>query len=123
MTYKYFKLSEFDSPDAPGSGAVRMNRDFVAVLDKIRERCGFPLVVTSGYRTTAHNAKVGGSSGSAHVLGLAADLRIPAPMDRNRSILYDIARAEGITRIGIGDTFIHFDMNKNAAQNVTWLYR
>ena len=34
---------------------------------------GKPLHITSGYRTAAHNAAVGGSKYSQHLLGRAAD--------------------------------------------------
>jgi len=31
MSYKYFTLKEFDSPDVPGSGE-NMNHDFLAII-------------------------------------------------------------------------------------------
>ena len=36
MTYKYFNLQEFASPDEPDSGQ-QMDREFVALLDKARD--------------------------------------------------------------------------------------
>ena len=33
-------------------------------------------MITSGYRTAAHNAKVGGSKSSQHLLGKAADIQV-----------------------------------------------
>ena len=36
MTYKYFNLQEFASPDEPDSG-LQMDREFVALLDKARD--------------------------------------------------------------------------------------
>lgn len=45
------------------------------LLQPVRDYAG-PLVVTSGYRAQAVNAKVSGAaSGSAHAVGLAADVR------------------------------------------------
>ncbi len=43
-------------------------------LDPIRERCGFPITVSSGYRCEMLNKKVGGVGTSQHVKGEAADL-------------------------------------------------
>ena len=44
-------------------------------LETVRERCeGTPLIVHSGYRSKAVNAKIGGSPTSAHLLGWAADI-------------------------------------------------
>ena len=37
------------------------------------EHFGKPVYITSGYRTAAHNAAVGGSKSSQHLLGRAAD--------------------------------------------------
>ena len=42
----------------------------------IREHFGKPVHITSGYRTAAHNAAVGGSKSSQHLLGRAADLYV-----------------------------------------------
>jgi len=122
MVFRFFKLSEFDSPDAPGSGALNMNMDFVATLDRIRARCGFPLRVSSGYRTPEHNRRIGGAENSAHVQGVAADLVIPEPSNRNRDILVDAAKAEGIKRIGIMKNAVHLDASATLPQNVLWHY-
>lgn len=47
------------------------------VLDPIRLEWGQPLVVNSGYRSIELNAKVGGVPNSAHIVGKAADVRLP----------------------------------------------
>ena len=44
------------------------------VLDPLRERWGVPIYVNSGYRCPALNRKVGGSSTSYHLRGMAADI-------------------------------------------------
>lgn len=49
-----------------------------ATLEQIRGQLGHPLIITSGYRSPALNAKVPGSSDtSAHTLGWAADFKCP----------------------------------------------
>ena len=121
VNFKYFKFSEFDSPDAPGSGSF-MKLPFILKLDKIRARCGFPLKVSSGYRTASHNAIVGGAINSAHTQGIAADLVIPEPCGRNRMIFIKAAIEEGIDRIGIGKTFVHVDASEALPRNVMWTY-
>lgn len=45
-------------------------------LEKIREKVGRPLVITSGYRSPAHNEKVGGAKSSYHMKGMAVDFRV-----------------------------------------------
>ena len=52
---QYFKLSEFDSPDLPGSGQ-RMKPEFLKMIDRARDIAGgVPFVINSGFRTVAHN--------------------------------------------------------------------
>jgi putative chitinase len=47
-----------------------------ATLEKVRALFNRPIVVSSGYRSDAVNAKVGGSKTSAHSLGYAADFTV-----------------------------------------------
>ena len=46
---KYFKKSEFDSPDRPGSGS-RMEPEFLERLDKAREISGIPYKIKAGFK-------------------------------------------------------------------------
>lgn len=49
----------------------------VNILDPLRRHAGRPVIVTSGLRVPALNRAVGGSATSQHVLGEAADIKIP----------------------------------------------
>lgn len=118
--FKYFAWSEFDSPDHPGSGQLHMNAAFVQKLDAIREEVGFPLIVTSGYRTPEHNAKVGGVADSSHTKGVAVDLA--APTEAAKHAIAAAAIRQGISRIGWGRTFIHLDVDPQKTQGITWGY-
>lgn len=116
---KYFELSEFDSPDLPGSGE-EMKSSTLRLLEKAREIAGVPFVVTSGYRTIEHNAKVGGVNSSSHTRGYAVDISC-----RNSTGRYAIVEAAikvGFTRIGISKNFIHLDNDPDKPQEVIWLY-
>lgn len=109
MTGKYFKESEFDSPDLPGSGC-NINEDLVKALDFVREGIGIPMRVNSGYRTEAHNKKVGGKKHSQHRLGNAADIHIDS-QDMGDVIESMFIQIRGL-RCGIGryNSFIHLDI-------------
>ena len=48
----------------------------MVLLQCIREHFGKAVVITSGYRTAEHNAKVGGAKSSQHLLGRAADIQV-----------------------------------------------
>ena len=45
-------------------------------LDILRLAWGAPVMVNSGWRCESHNARVGGSRLSRHLIGCAADIRI-----------------------------------------------
>jgi len=117
---KYFSISEFDSPDAPGSG-VNMHQELLELLDEMRAIYGKPIIITSGYRTPEHNAKVGGVDTSSHLKGLAVDIAIK---DNNqRYEIIRIAMLLGIKRIGTGSGFVHINIDNSKPQNVNWLYK
>ena len=57
MALKYFKLSEFDSPDFKGSGK-NMTKDFLKKLDRARDIANIPFKISSGFRTAQHNVNL-----------------------------------------------------------------
>lgn len=69
-----FKVRELRCRD--GSDTVMVDETLTVVLQCIREHFGKPVTITSGYRTPEHNAEVGGSKSSQHLLGRAADIRV-----------------------------------------------
>ena len=116
MALKYFKLSEFD--DAPGTGK-NMKKDFLKKLDKARAIADVPFKITSGYRSKETNKRAKGVSTSSHLKGLAADISCKDSSTRQK-IVNALIQA-GFTRIGIADTFIHCDTDKDK-QDAIWLY-
>jgi uncharacterized protein YcbK (DUF882 family) len=112
--FKYFEYEHFDSPDVQGSGQM-MDLKVIQMLDKE------PIYITSGYRTEAHNEKVGGVSGSSHLKGLAADVsdnphgtKIDS---RNRFLMLQALFAVGFDRMGVGNGFIHVDIDTSKKTN------
>ena len=69
-----FTVAEFACKD--GSDPVFVDSSLAALLQKIRDHFGRPVVITSGYRTAAHNRSVGGAAYSQHLYGRAADIRV-----------------------------------------------
>ena len=116
MALKYFKISEFD--DAPGTGK-NMKKDFLTKLDKARAIADVPFKITSGYRSKETNKRAGGVSTSSHLKGLAADISCKDSSTRQK-IVSALIQA-GFTRIGIADTFIHCDTDKDK-NDAIWLY-
>jgi uncharacterized protein YcbK (DUF882 family) len=117
---KYFNYFEFDSPDIQGSGQL-MSKELLEILDEVREDYGKPIVITSGYRTEAHNVEADGKKNSSHLKGLAVD--VACTESRDRFELVRLFLEYGITRIGIADTFIHIDIDdEDKSPNVIWTY-
>ena len=121
---KYFKLSEFDSPDMVGSGEA-MDREFLSRLDQARSLCDIPFRITSGYRTKEYNEGLlargyKASANSSHLKGLAAD--IACTNSAARHIIVSALLKVGFNRIGIADTFIHVDKDPSKPANVIWTY-
>ena len=116
---KWFNYSEFDSPDEPGSGH-NMDEEFLAMLDQARASAGIPFVITSGYRTEAHSYAVGSNANSSHCKGVAAD--IVAATSRDRFLILTALLEVGIDRLGIGEDYIHADVDWEKPANVIWYY-
>lgn len=66
----------------PTIPVVRNLSRLAETLERVRALVGQPLVVSSGYRCPDLNRWVGGSSTSAHTLGLAADITCPGVAPR-----------------------------------------
>ena len=115
----YFNITEFDSPDEMGSGR-NMKQEMLDKIDLVRAKFDRAIHINSGYRTKEHNKKVGGKKNSSHLKGLAVDIQCINSRDRYDLIncLLDV----GFTRIGIGNTFVHVDMDPDKDPDVIWTY-
>ena len=69
-----FQVRELRCRD--GTDTVMVDEVLTVVLQCIREHFGKAVTITSGYRTPAHNAAVGGAKSSQHLLGRAADIQV-----------------------------------------------
>lgn len=94
---KYFTLAELlqsntaltcKIPNLPTWQQVEnLKRLVTTILDPVRVAFGKPIKVSSGFRSTALNTKVGGVSNSQHKQGLAADLQVNNLSDLKQAIL------------------------------------
>jgi uncharacterized protein YcbK (DUF882 family) len=105
---KYFKEIEY-----------KMDTDFLAKLDKAREYAKVPFVINSAYRSPEHPLSIKNPT-SSHIKGLAVDIRTTDSRTRYR-VLNALIHV-GFNRIGIADTFIHVDDDKDKSQQVIWTY-
>ena len=112
---KYFKIQEFDCQE---TGNNQMDPVFLARLDELRGRCGFPFKITSGYRDPEHSIEKKKAKPGTHAQGIAADIAVTNGADRYK--LISTAMDMGFAGIGIADTFIHVDARETTP--VVWSY-
>jgi len=113
---KYFTKEEFDCKH---TGHNEMQLEFMEKLDELRELCGFPFIITSGYRDPSHPAEASKTTkGGQHTLGRAADIGVSNGADRR--ILVENAISLGFNGIGVARGFIHVD-NRDTLP-VMWTY-
>ena len=114
--FKYFQRSDFDCQE---TGENLMEDDFISKLDHLRAVLGWPMIVTSGYRSLAHSAEINKPSGGGyHTKGIAADIKVSGGKQRHDILKHSTAL--GFTGIGVAKTFIHLDTREDTP--VVWSY-
>ena len=103
-----------------GCGLDNMSEDLIRLLAQIENWSDVSVVLISGSRCEKYNAKVKGARNSAHPRGLAGDIFCASSKDRWNIITAAIA--VGITRIGVGDMFVHLDIDNTLTPSRMWTY-
>lgn len=111
---KNFKLSELCCPCC---WSFNMPDWMLEKIQAVRDDFGFNMQITSACRCESHNRAVGGEVESRHLSGLAIDVK--CNQNGLRKLLIKAAEKNGVTGIGIGKTFLHFDWDKREA---CWIY-
>ena len=101
---------------------TNLHPDLMAVLTQLEARMGFPLQITSGYRDPVHNIDVGGVTNSEHTLDPSMAADVFCQRSQTRFKMLKALFALGVTRIGIGNTFIHVGISPTHPQDVCWDY-
>ena len=106
MSYKprYFSPYEFERI---GCHMEDVNEESLRRLDRARAAAGIPFVLTSAYRTVAHELEMGRSGYSAHTRGRAFDISCQSDLFRHKIV--QAAMQVGFCRIGIAKNFVHID--------------
>jgi len=112
---RYFKLEDFNCKE---TGENEMCPDFLARLDELRHRCGFPFIITSGYRSPRHSIEKRKPKAGTHAQGIAADIGTTDGYERY--VIVKNAMAMGFSGIGIHKTFVHVDTRTTTP--VVWTY-
>ena len=96
-----------------------MDQEFMDILEAVRKEYVKPMKLNSSFRCDANNEAIKAKSSSSHCLGLAVDIACEGSRQR-----YDLIRhlSKHVTRIGIGEEFIHADNDLHKSPNVIWTY-
>ena len=117
MTAKYFKPEEFACKCGTCGGRSEMDAGTVEKLDRLRERYGKPIAISSGFRCEKHISEMGKTTVGAHRQGRAVDIPCAGP---EAFKLMALAVELGFTGVGISQRanqsrFIHLDDAPGAA--------
>jgi len=113
--FKYFKITDFDCQE---TGENQMSEAFIHRLDELREACGFPFYITSGYRSKDHSIEKAKSKPGMHATGLAADIAVQGGVQRR--LLAEKALELGFGGVGVAKGFVHVDIRDTTP--VLWCY-
>ena len=114
--FKYFKLSDFDCQE---TGENEMDEGFIQKLDHLREVCGFPFHITSGYRSPNDRREDEKEVGGTQARGIGADMYVDGGRQRMQIVRH--ACAMGFVGIGVAKAFVHVDM-RDDFKPVLWCY-
>jgi len=103
---EYFSLFEFECPCCR---QVMLSPDLLVRLNHLRMVINKPISVNSGYRCKEENHRIGGVTGSYHLLGMAVDIHV------KDFLLFDLLLyAQEMDFTGIGfyekENFLHLDI-------------
>jgi zinc D-Ala-D-Ala carboxypeptidase len=115
MSLKYFKVEDFNCQETSEN---EMCPDFLQKLDALREVCGFPFIITSGYRSPNHSIEARKAKPGTHSQGIAADIKVVGGAQRMAIIRN--ASIMGFNGIGVAKGFVHVDTRETTP--VAWKY-
>lgn len=116
---KNFSQEEFSCPCC---GLGEVDSFFIERLQQLRDSCGWPFGMNSGYRCAKYNEseKIGGKKTSLHTIGKAGDI---STLGWTSAMLYEFLKHAinvGFKGIGIGKTYIHLDTRSTKSK--MWVY-
>lgn len=118
-----FNASDFTCKCGKCDGG-KVNPHFLNTLQNLRDACGFPFKIDSGFRCPEHNKAVGGEPDSLHLKGRAADIAIGGGWQRYK-LLQTALQSGSIGGLGVAKTYIHLDdrgPGDDVPTRVIWTY-
>ena len=102
-----------------GEGELKIDNDAMDRLQSLRDKLGRPLLITSAYRSAAHNKRVGGAKASKHMQAIAFDVRME---NHDPHEFEEAARSVGFTGFGYypKSGFMHIDTGPRRSWGTHW---
>jgi uncharacterized protein YcbK (DUF882 family) len=113
---RFFDESEFACQE---TGENNMDMDFLLKLDALRDKCGFPFRITSGYRSKEHSIEAKKARPGRHTEGIACDIAVSNGFER-MNIVHEALKMGCFNGIGIAKSFVHVDTRPD--NPVMWVY-
>jgi zinc D-Ala-D-Ala carboxypeptidase len=100
-------------------GEIVIDEEALDKLQRLRDALGKPLILTSAYRSPAHNKAVGGAKNSMHMRGIAFDVRME---NHDPAEFEAAARTAGFTGFGYypKSGFMHIDTGPARSWGTPW---
>jgi hypothetical protein len=92
-----FKVKDFACKCKENCDVIKIDTALVERLEKIRDKYGVDVKIVSGFRCEKHNKEVGGSSGSQHKEGKAADIAVGNYLHKEGPVTYLDIRKYALT--------------------------
>ena len=111
---EHFRVKEFAQKDYK-CDKILIESELVKVLEDVRTHFNMPVIITSGYRTTEYNKKIGGVKNSQHTKGTAADIKVKMVQ---ASEVQSYLNRKYPDKYGIGKykNFTHIDVREKKAR-------
>lgn len=121
MLTAHFSLGEFFCRDGscPPDEHLPNVKELAEQLEILRRAIKKPIVIVSGYRTPAWNAKVKGAGASQHMLGKAADIRVAGMYSSEVHAAIESQILRGRMKnggLGLYSTWVHYDVRNKPAR-------
>ena len=111
-----------EGADAMRGRVANLHPRLLQLLEELETRMGFELDINSGYRDPEHNKDVGGVENSEHTYDPAEGADIFCQRSGTRYTMLKHIYDLGVTRVGVGKTFIHIGISVDHPQHVAWTY-
>lgn len=108
---KNFSRSEFACRgEKCCGGSAPIDDKLVQALQKLRDKLGKPIRITSGFRCVRHNTTIRGSKSSEHMLGKAADITVCGVAPCDVAAKAEEVEAFMMGGIGVYGGWVHLDV-------------